>query len=273
MERLKRFVGLFLNGLAMGAANKVPGVSGGTIAFALGFYEELINSLKMLDFVALKLLLKGQFSAFYSRVNGRFLVPIFAGSIFSFFSVSQVLDYLILHYEPQVWSLFMGLIVATLVFIFKSIDYFNAARWIAFACALSIGIWISFADQGSENSNYFFVFFCGVISVSGMTIPGLSGSFIVLLVGNYVLLMVDAVNVLYDALKQMVVGDFSFITDEYKLHMIAVLLLFTLGSAVGLVSLSKLLSFVLKRFPQMLYVILAGFITGTLGTIWPWRHY
>jgi putative membrane protein len=136
---------------------------------------------------------------------------------------------------------------------------------------ISLGIAISFLNPAVENDNLFFVFFCGIISVSGMTLPGFSGSFILILLGNYILLLVDSVNALYDTFSELITGDFSFVQNEVRLRLLKVLSIFTLGSVVGLVSFSHVLSYVLKHYKSITTASIIGFIVGSLGVVWPWK--
>ena len=135
-----------------------------------------------------------------------------------------------------------------------------------------VGLSISFLNPATQNDNLWFVFLCGMISVTGMALPGFSGSFILILLGNYVLLLVDSVNVLFDTFVFMFSGDFSFISDPQHLRLLKVLLVFTLGSVVGLVSLSHLLSYILKHYKFKTLALIMGFITGSLGVVWPWKE-
>ncbi len=269
---LKDRIILFLKGLAMGAANKVPGVSGGIVAFVTGFYEELIYSFNKINYKSLKLLLSGRFKSFFRYTNAHFLVIIFSGSIFSYFTVSLLLDYLLKHYELYVWSLFFGLILGSIYYISKNFkDYNPKCNWYIFI-GIAIGIAISFLPPAKENDNLWFVFFCGVIGVSGMTIPGLSGSFILILLGNYVLLLVDSVNVLAKSLFDVIKGDFNFLHDPERLRYLKIIGAFSAGSAFGLVVTSHILEFVLKRWHNIVTAIILGFITGSLGNVWPWKE-
>src|SRR5690606_28015407 len=211
---------LFLKGLGMGAANKVPGVSGGVVAFVAGFYEEFIYSLQKVNKTAFKLLLNGRFKSFYNYINGRFLGLLFIGMIVSYFSISKVLDYFLIHYELYVWSLFFGMIIGSIYYINKDFKDWNYKTILTLSLGIILGIGISFLDPAKENDNLWFVFFCGIISVSGMTLPGFSGSFILILLGNYVLLLVDAVNALSDTFYEIIVGDFSFIHHPERLRML-----------------------------------------------------
>lgn len=264
---------LVLKGIAMGLANKIPGVSGGVVAFVAGFYEEFIYSFKRINKTALKFLIAGRFKGFYRYVNGQFLFLLVFGMIISFFSVSKILDFLLLHYETQVWSCFFGMIIGSIYYINKDFKgvWSKSSRTALLVGAL-LGIGISFFEPATENDNLLFVFLCGIISVSGMTLPGLSGSFIMMLMGNYVLLLVDSVNSLYDTVAEMLVGDFSFIDNPGRIHLLKVLTMFTLGSLAGLVTFANLLSYLIKHFKKVTYASILGFIIGSLGVVWPWKE-
>ncbi|MGB1308715.1 MAG: DUF368 domain-containing protein [Oceanihabitans sp.] len=262
---------LVLKGLAMGAANKVPGVSGGVVAFVAGFYEEFIYSLQKINNKAFKLLINGRFTSFFNYINGRFLSLLFLGMIVSYFSVSKILDYLIKHYELFVWSVFFGMIIGSIYYISKDFKDWNVKTYIAILIGIIVGVSISFLDPAKENSNLWFVFFCGIISVSGMTLPGFSGSFILILLGNYVLLLVDSVNALYDSFAEIIQGDFSFLQNAMRIKMLKILGVFTLGSVVGLVSFSHILSYILKHYKSITSASIIGFIIGSLGVVWPWK--
>lgn len=262
---------LFLKGLAMGAANKVPGVSGGTVSFVLGFYEELIYSFRKINFIAFKLLINFRFKSFYSYVNGPFLLLVMGGSIFSYFSISLVLDYFLQYYELYVWSWFFGMIIGSVYYIGKDFGKWNSANTISLILGISIGLGISFLNPARENDTLWFVFICGIIGVSGMTLPGLSGSFILILMGNYVLLLVDSVNELLFVVTNLIIGNFEVLEDPEKIRYLKIISVFTLGSVFGLVSISHVLGYVLKRWNAIVTAIIIGFITGSLGIVWPWK--
>lgn len=262
---------LVLKGLAMGAANKVPGVSGGVVAFVAGFYEEFIYSLQKFNGKAVKLLINGRFKSFFRYINGRFICLLFLGMIISYFSVSKLLDYLIIHYELYVWSVFFGMIIGSIYYISKDFKGWCTSAYVSLLIGIIVGVSISFLDPAKENDNLIFVFICGMISVSGMTLPGLSGSFILILLGNYVLLLVDSVNALYDTLFDMLTGDFTFIKNDERMRMLKVLTVFTLGSVAGLVTFSHILNYVLKHYRNITLSLLMGFIIGSLGVVWPWK--
>lgn len=263
---------LIIKGLGMGAANKVPGVSGGVVALVAGFYEEFIYSLQKINRKALKLLVNGRFKSFYQYINGRFLALLFLGMIISYFSVSKILDYLIKNYELFVWSVFFGMIIGSIYYLSKDFHNWNTRTFIGLSLGIIVGLGISFLDPAKENDNLWFVFFCGIISVSGMTLPGFSGSFILILFGNYVLLLVDAVNALYDTFFDLFSGDLSFINNLERIRLLKVLAAFSLGSLAGLVTFSHILSYVLKHYKNFTLSILMGFIIGSLGVVWPWKQ-
>lgn len=263
---------LFLKGLAMGAANKVPGVSGGTVSFVFGFYEELIYSFRKVNFTALKLLISGRFKSFYTYINGQFLLLIMGGSIFSYFSISLVLDYFLQNYELYVWSWFFGMIIGSVYYIGKDFGEWNRTNIISLIIGASIGVGISFLKPAGENDNLWFVFICGIVGVSGMTLPGLSGSFILILMGNYVLLLVDSVNELLYVVTSLITGNFDVLDDPEKIRYLKIISVFTAGSVFGLVSISHVLGYVLKRWNAIVTAVIIGFITGSLGIVWPWKE-
>ena len=204
---------LLVKGFAMGAVNKIPGVSGGIVALISGFYIELIYSLQKINITSIRLILSGRWKSFLNYVNAEFLFYIFGGSILSFFSMSLILDYLILNYSNYLWSVFFGMVLASIYFIFPLVKKWKSITYVFYIIGTTIGLFISLSDPVSGNDNLYFIFFCGVISVSGMTLPGLSGSFLLLLLGNYELLLVESVNGLFYSIKDLIsVGDLKYTT-------------------------------------------------------------
>ncbi|MGM0634920.1 MAG: DUF368 domain-containing protein [Bacteroidota bacterium] len=262
---------LFLKGLAMGAANKVPGVSGGVVAFVAGFYEEFIYSLQKFNLKAFHLLFKRGGKVFLEYINFKFIGVLILGMTVSYFSVSKILDYFIEQYELYVWAAFFGMIIGSIYYMARDFNLKSFKNLLFIFIGTSAGITISFMSPATENDNLWFVFLCGIISVSGMTLPGLSGSFILILLGNYVLLLVDSVNALFDTLTEIIRLDFSFSENPKRIQLLKVLSSFTAGSVFGLVSLSHLLGYVLKYFKKMTFLVIIGFITGSLGVVWPWK--
>lgn len=263
---------LVIKGLAMGAANKVPGVSGGVVAFVSGFYEEFIYSLQKINLKAFKLFINFRYKSFWRYINGKFLGLLMLGMLISYFSISKILDYLIIHYELYVWAAFFGMIIGSIYYIVKDFDDWSKRNISLIIIGIVIGVSISLLDPAKENDNLWFVFFCGIIGVSGMTLPGLSGSFILILLGNYVLLLVDSVNALYDIIADIIQWDFSFMDNQESIRLTKVLIVFSLGSITGLVTLSHFLGYVLKYYKNATFAIIIGFITGSLGVVWPWKH-
>ncbi len=263
---------LVIKGLGMGAANKVPGVSGGIVAFVAGFYEEFIYSLQKINMKAIKLLFNGRYKSFYQYINGQFLTLLIFGMLVSYFSISKLLDYFLEKKELFVWATFFGMIIGSIYYIAKDFEHWNKKTLPMGLLGLILGVSISFLNPAKENDNLLFIFVCGIISVSGMTLPGLSGSFILILLGNYVLLLVDSVNALYDTMAEMLRDDFSFTTNKERVHTLVILATFTAGSATGLVTLSHLLGYVLKHFKHITTAVIIGFITGSLGVVWPWKR-
>ena len=263
---------LFLKGLAMGAVNKIPGVSGGTVAFVTGIYEDLLNSIKKINFHSFKILFNQGFRAFYKEINGRFLTIVFSGVIASFFSVSLILDMLIEKYELYVFGLFFGMIVGSFYVIYYQLEKINAKTLIGITIGIISGLLISFAENFDVGTSDLIIFFSGVIAISGMILPGLSGSYLLLLMGNYTLIMVDSVNALYFTIIESLSFDFTYINDSERLYLLKVLILFTLGSICGLVFLSNVLSSLLKNYKTITISIIVGFIAGSLIGVWPWKN-
>ena len=269
--RISKHLKITFYGILMGTANKIPGVSGGLVAIAIGFYNELLDSLNKFDNKALKKLIGLKVSDFYNYVNGSFLFFIFFGIIISYFSTSKLLDILIKNYELYVWSLFFGLVIGTIFHLRDLIKFDEWRNIIMIFLGISFGLILSFLDPAKENDNLFFVFVCGMISVVGMIIPGLSGSFLLMLMGNYVLLLVDSVNALYDSIMDLIYLDFSNFESDVRMNYIKIIIVFSLGSLTGLISLSKLLRYLLNKYAQLSNSLIFGFIIGSLGVIWPWK--
>ena len=262
---------LVFKGLAMGTANKVPGVSGGVVAFVVGFYEEFIYSLQKINGKAIALLINRGYKSFLQYTNARFLGLLILGMVISYFSISKILDFLLDKYELYVWSTFFGMIIGSVYHIAKDFGKWNKKFVAYLLLGIIVGVSISFLEPAKENDNLLFVFLCGIIGVSGMTLPGLSGSFILILLGNYVLLLVDSVNALFDTFSELFQGDLSFLDNTSRIRLLKVLFMFTLGSIVGLVSLSHVLAYLLRHFKKITNAVIIGFIAGSLGVVWPWK--
>ena len=255
----------------MGAVNKIPGVSGGTVAFITGIYEELIDSITKINFNAFKKLFKEGFISFYNEINGKFLFTVFGGLIASFFSVSLLLDLLIEKYELYIFGLFFGMIVGSFYVIYNKLEKLTFRTSIALIIGFMFGMTISFADKINLGSSELIIFFSGVIAISGMVLPGLSGSYLLLLMGNYTLIMVDSVNSLYFSIVDLFKLYFNFIYDDERVYLLKVLFLFTTGSILGLIFLSNILGSLLKKYKSITIAIIVGFIAGSLRGVWPWK--
>ncbi len=246
---MKEYLSLFIKGIGIGAANVIPGVSGGTIALISGIFEKLIDSLKSFDIKALKLFFSGRFKEFAKYVNLDFLIAVFAGVFVSILTFAKLLEFLFQDYPVYVWSFFFGLIVASVYFVGKTIKKVNASVVISFILGTSIALVISFMSPAAENDGFYYLFICGIVAVCSMIIPGLSGSFVLILMGNYKLIFIEAVN------------NFDF----------KILLPVALGSIFGLIAFSHLLSWIFKKFRDPTLALLTGFILGSLGMLWPWK--
>jgi len=255
----------------MGAVNKIPGVSGGTVAFITGIYEELIDSITKINFTSLKKLFKEGFISFYNEINGKFLFTVFGGLIASFFSVSLLLDLLIEKYELYIFGLFFGMIVGSFYVIYNKLEKLTFRTSIALIIGFMFGMIISFADKINLGSSELIIFISGIIAISGMVLPGLSGSYLLLLMGNYTLIMVDSVNSLYFSIVDLFKFDFNFIYDDERVYLLKVLFLFTTGSIFGLIYLSNILGSLLKKHKSITLALIVGFIAGSLRGVWPWK--
>ena len=265
---------LVVKGLAMGIANKVPGVSGGIVAIVTGFYPEFLLSLKRLNFNAFFMLITGKFKQFYRYTNTLFLSLIALGIVLSYFTVSRVLDIALIRYEQYVKALFFGMVVMSVLVLIRDFKKWELKFLLFSFIGLLVGITLTFLEPAPENRNLFFVFFCGFVSIIGMTLPGLSGSFLLILLGNYALLLVDAVNAVWKFVVELIQNPsaFSALAQEYN-ELLTILVIFIVGSIVGLVSISNLLHYIIIRFEQRLSALIIGFIIGSLPILWPWSDF
>jgi len=259
------FLEIFLHGLLMGTINKLPGVSGGLYAIIIGFYDHLMISLRK---IGLKTFLKKSKSKRFYEINSFFLLTISFGMIVSYFTTSKILDYFLYNFQLQVWGCFFGLILGSVFLLIRKIENINRTKLLIFFTSLAFGLGISFVEPMVENRNLIFVFFCGYISICGITIPGLSGSFLLIILGNYKLLLVDSVNNFYNLISNYIIGS-NLPVSEILLN---VLIVFFLGSVIGLISLSRFLSFISQNYPRHLNFMIIGFVIGTLPIVWPWNQ-
>ena len=273
MSKFNKSIYLVFKGFAIGAANIIPGVSGGTIALISGIYQELLESIKSIDKVALSLLLNGKFNEFKTKINLSFFLSLGVGMILSIFSIARLFDWLLRIYPIYIWAYFFGLILASIVFVGKSVEKYT---WREISCLIIgtlVATLISFSNPSlTPNENYFFIFFCGIIGISGMLLPGLSGSYILMLLGNYKLLMVDSINNLFEIIGLILAFDISFIHNTEMMEKLIYFLLFLSGSIIGLLMFSHIISWIFNRYKNTTISILTGFVIGSLTIIWPWKN-
>lgn len=246
---MKADLSLFAKGVAMGAANVIPGVSGGTIALITGIYERLINALKSGDVTSLKLLLSGKFKDFWQRVDGRWLSILLAGVAISIVTLAKLFEYLLQHHEQLTMAFFFGLILVSIWYVAKRISHWNPSVWLALAVGAIVAILIATLAPASENASFAYVFLCGVIAISSMILPGLSGSFVLIIMGNYALVL-------------GAISTFSM----------SILLPMALGCIVGLIVFSHVLAWVFKHYQDHTLALMTGFVIGSLVIIWPWKN-
>ena len=235
-------------GMCMGAADVIPGVSGGTIAFIMGIYAELLDSIKSVNGEALKLLLKGKIGAFWKHINGTFLASLFAGILISVFSLAKLMKYLLEFHPVPLWSFFFGLILASAVYILKGLDKWSIRNIISLLVGVAIGAFICLASPGQTPDALWFIFLSGAIAICAMILPGISGSFILLLLGKY-----------------------AFVMEAVSTLNIPVLVVFAAGACIGIVCFSHILSWLLKKFYMLTIALLSGFMIGSLLKVWPWK--
>lgn len=249
MEKKRNYLFLVLRGCAMGAADVVPGVSGGTIAFITGIYEELINSIKSIDLQALKMLFSFKLSDFWNRINGNFLVSVVLGIAISIFSLAKLMTWLLEHHPIYIWSFFFGLIIASSVLVAKEIKKWNVFTVISLVAGACAAYTITVMTPAETPDSWWFIILSGAIAICAMILPGISGAFILLLMGKY-----------------------SYILGAVSNLNIGVLLLFIVGAIAGIISFSHLLSWLLKNYHNLTVSLLTGFMIGSLNKVWPWKE-
>lgn len=249
MQRtLKDYFIITLKGVAMGAADAVPGVSGGTIAFISGIYQELIASISNVNLSLFKTLKKNGLKAFWKQANGSFLLALLTGIIISFASFMHLAKYLIEQHPVLIWSFFFGLIIVSVYFVGKQITKWNAGTVIALIIGVVLAFYITSLPSLAVSSNPYYLFFAGAIAICAMILPGISGAFILVVLGAYKTLS-NAVN-------------------DFDIKRIAI---FGVGAIVGLLSFSRLLKLLFKNYHNTTLALLTGFIIGSLNKVWPWK--
>ncbi len=239
-----------LKGALMGAANVIPGVSGGTMALLTGIFEKLINAIKSFDLTAVKLACRFKFKELFEHIDLKFLSAVGIGVIASILTVARILEYLFEHHALYVWAFFFGLILASVYFVGKKITRKSLSVFLLFAVGTAIAVGIAFLEPAAQNDSLPYLLLCGAVAMCSMILPGLSGSFVLLLMGNYELVMIDAVN-----------------TFNLK-----VIIPMGIGSVLGLAAFARMLSWVFRKFHDQTIALLTGFIFGSLTILWPWKE-
>lgn len=263
MAKFKNTLILTLKGMAMGAADVVPGVSGGTIAFVTGIYEELLSSISALNLSALKCLKKEGFQAFWKKINGRFLITLLTGILVSIGSLSMIIKYLLENEPIKLWSFFFGLVLASVFLVGKKVKSWNYQKVLGLIAGTLIAYYVTIASPSSGTESLWYIFLCGMIAITAMILPGISGSFILLLLGAYTTVL-GSVSSSISALKDM---DIPALTQNALL-----LFIFALGCLIGLLSFSRLLNWMFSKAHDLTVAVLSGFLIGSLNKIWPWKN-
>ena len=248
-RRLSDYLFITLKGIAMGAADAVPGVSGGTIAFISGIYEELITTISGVNFTLISTLRKHGFIAFWKQLNGSFLLALLTGIIISFATFMRLAKYLIEHHPVLIWSFFFGLIVASILFVGKQIERWNLGTIVSLLFGTLAAFYITTLPSMANNDSSVFLFFAGALAICAMILPGISGSFILVILGAY--------KMLSDAFH-----DFDFKR----------IFIFASGALIGLLSFSHVLKWLFNHYKNTTLALLTGFIFGSLNKIWPWKE-
>lgn len=247
--KFTQYLLLTAKGCAMGMADVVPGVSGGTIAFISGIYEELINSIKSVDGTALRLLATLRLKEFWRHINGRFLLPVLLGIGIAIFSLARLMTFLLATHPIAVWSFFFGLIIASALLVAKQVGRWNVQTVAACLAGIAAAWWITVATPTETPDTWWFILLSGAIAICAMILPGISGAFILLLLGKYQFIM-------------HAVGNLD----------IPVIVIFVAGAGVGIITFSHLLSWLLKHWHDITVAVLMGFMVGSLNKVWPWKE-
>ena len=247
-RNLLSYIIISLKGVAMGAADVVPGVSGGTIAFISGIYEELITSINSLNFSKFKVLRKEGFKSFWKAINGNFLLALFSGIFISVFSLAKMISWLLVNQPILLWSFFFGLVFASIFFIARVIEKWNLGTISAFVLGAVLAYYITTLPPSENTGSLPFLFLSGALAVCAMILPGISGAFILVLLGSYKTIL-DAVH-------------------EQELYTVAAV---AMGAVFGLLSFARLLKWMFENYKNSTLALLTGFILGSLNKIWPWK--
>ena len=247
----------------MGAADVVPGVSGGTIAFISGIYEELIESIDKISLDVFKVFKKEGFKTAWKSINGNFLLALFSGIAISILSLAKLIKWL-LHNEPVLlWSFFFGLVLASILYIAKQINGWSVKLIVAIIITSNLSYYITLAEPFASPDSPFYLLFCGFIAIIAMILPGVSGAFILLILGAYQT-AIDTINNLVEGLTT---GNMSLFKDAFINF-----ILLAVGAIIGIKVFSKALNWMFKHHKNLTLAILTGFMIGSLNKIWPWKE-
>lgn len=249
MRTLKDYIILGLKGIAMGAADVVPGVSGGTIAFISGIYQELIDTINQINFNTLRILKNEGIKAAWKSINGNFLASLLSGILISILSLAQLINWLLEHKPVLLWSFFFGLILASIYFVGRQVEKWQIKQIIALMIGALVAYYITIMPALSGNNTPWFIFLSGSLAICAMILPGISGSFILVLLGAY--------KPVLDALHNK---NFTLIISLMA------------GAVVGILSFSRLLKWMFDHHKNATLAVLTGFIIGSLNKIWPWKE-
>ncbi len=246
-----------VKGACMGAADVIPGVSGGTIAFIMGIYDEFVGSLASINGEAVKLLLKGRFAAFWKHINGSFLLSLVIGIGVSVVALAGLMQMLLTDFPIQTWAFFFGLIVASSLFIIRGISVWKLREGLLLVFGIVLGAVICTLSPTQTPDGLWFIFLSGALAICAMILPGISGSFILLILGKY----------------EYILGAISDIVAGVDLgRNLLILGVFGLGAIIGILAFSRFLHWLLARWQKETMIVLAGFIIGSLVKIWPWTN-
>ena len=257
MRRLKDYLMVAVKGACMGAADVIPGVSGGTIAFIMGIYDEFVGSIAKIDAEAVRLLFKGNIRDFWKHINGNFLLAIICGIGASVVGLAGLMQMLLSEHPIQTWAFFFGLIVASSIFILRGIKGWKVREGLFLVFGVILGVVVCTLSPTETPEALWFIFLSGSIAICAMILPGISGSFILLILGKYQFIM--------GVISGLVAGvDFG--------RNIVILGVFLIGAVCGIIGFSKFLHWLLARWHKETLITLAGFIIGSLVKVWPWSN-
>ena len=257
MKKIWNNITVEIKGACMGAADVIPGVSGGTIAFITGIYDQLIGSINSINAEAVKLFFTGKFKEFWKHINGTFLLSLFCGILFSVVALAGLMQYLLEIHPIQTWAFFFGLIVASSLFILRGIEGWNLKAVIFLILGIGLGVTVCTLSPTTTPDALWFIFLSGAIAICAMILPGISGSFILLILGKYKFIM-EAIT--------------GLTTGQAVGENLVILGVFAVGAVCGIIAFSRVLNWLLSRYHKQTLLVLAGFIIGSLVKVWPWSN-